>query len=115
MRRIIFGPAACELTITSSIGLGPSLSDTARPGSLRDPTSRKRASAPTGYAETRHRALFSRLGMNHDVDDVGDLQAQLLLELAGQQVSIGERFAGRHSERDEHDAAGVGGEQLHPV
>ena len=38
--------------------------------------------------------MLSRLGVDHDVSEVGNLLAELLLELAGQQMSSDERLAG---------------------
>ena len=53
--------------------------------------------------------------MDDDIGDVGDLQAQLLLELAAQLVSIDQGGLSTDAEREEDDAAGIGAKQLCPA
>ena len=52
--------------------------------------------------------------MDDDVGDVGDLPAQLLLELAGQLVSVNQGGLCPDAERQEDDPAGIGAMRSYP-
>src|ERR1035437_1517223 len=54
-------------------------------------------------------------GVDDDISDVGDLLAQLLLELAAQLVSIDQGGLGADAEREEDDATGLGAKQRCPA
>src|SRR5450759_3287327 len=71
----------------------------------------RRAPARARRASTAWPLARSGLGVDDHVGDVRHALAELLLELARQPVSLGERLARLHGERQIEHATGVGGEQ----